>query len=73
VQKTVTEAKEKIVDNEHKLKRIDNIIMYNVEESKSDIASDMNFDEMQFCGSVMEHVLRVVYESIGDNFKVVRV
>jgi len=47
------------MDNEDKLKRINNIIMHNVEESKSDIASDRNVDDMQFCGSVMEQVLRV--------------
>jgi len=71
VQKTVTETKEKIMDNEDKLKRLNNIIMYNVEESKADIALDRNVDDMQFCGSVMEQVLRVGYEK-GDIVKLVR-
>jgi len=59
------------MDNEDKLKWINNIIMHNVEESKSDIASDRNVDDMQFCGSVMEQVLKVGYEK-GDIVKVVR-
>jgi len=57
----VTETKEKIIDNEDKLKQLNNIIMYNVEESKSDIISDRNVDDMQFCSSVMEQVLGVGY------------
>lgn len=71
VQKSVNETKEKIQDNEDKLKRINNIIMYNVEESKSDSAPVRNNDDMQFCGQVMEKVLKVGYEE-GDIVKVVR-
>jgi len=71
VQKMITETKEKIMDNEDIFKRLNNIIMYNVEESKADIASDRNVDDMQFCSSVMEQVLRVGYEK-GDIVKVVR-
>jgi len=59
IQKMVTETKEKIMDNEDKLKLINNIIMYNVEESKSDITSDRNVDSMQFCSSDMKQVLRI--------------
>jgi len=64
----VTQTKEKIMDNEDKLKRLNNIIMYNVEESKADITSDRNVDDMQFCSSIMEQVLRVGYEK-GDIVK----
>jgi len=41
----VIETKEKM-DNEDKLKRLNNIIMYNVEESKADNVSDRNVDDM---------------------------
>ena len=71
VQKSVTETKEKILDNEDKLKRKNNIIMYNVEESKSGTVAGRNDDDMKFCGSVMEEVLKVGYEK-GDIVKVVR-
>jgi len=36
------------MDNEVKLKRLNNIIVYNIEENKADIASDRNVDDMQF-------------------------
>jgi len=41
VQKTVTETTDKIMDNEDKLKRINNINMNNVRGCKSDFASDI--------------------------------
>jgi len=71
VHKTVTETKEKIMDNEDKLKRIKNIIMYNVQESKSETVSERNKDDMNFCGLIMDRVLKVGYEE-GDIIKVVR-
>lgn len=49
--------------NEDKLKRKNNIIMYNVEESKSGTVVERNDEDMQFCGS--EEVLKVGYEK-GD-------
>jgi len=47
---------EKTMVNGDKLKRINNVIMYNLEESKSAIVSERHNDDMQFFGSVMEYV-----------------
>jgi putative lipoic acid-binding regulatory protein len=71
VQKTVSETKEKIMDNDDKLKRRNNIIMYKVEESKLDTVAEKNYEDMDFCGQMMEKVLKVGYEK-GDIVKVVR-
>ena len=37
--------------------------MCNVEESKSGSVAGRNYDDMQFCGLVMEQVLKVGYEN----------
>ena len=71
VQKTVSETKEKIMDNDDELKRRNNIIMYNVEESKLDTEAERNYEDMDFCGQLMEKVLKVGYEK-GEIMKVVR-
>jgi hypothetical protein len=71
VQKSVTETKERIMENQDKLKRMNNIIMYNVAESVSDSAAARNKDDLNFCGSLMEKVLKVGYED-GDVTKIVR-
>jgi hypothetical protein len=71
VQKGVIETKEKIIENEDKLKRLNNIIMYNVEESRATSQADRNNDDMEFCARLMKTVLKVGYEK-GDISKVVR-
>lgn len=71
VQKSVSETKESIMENQDKLKRMNNIILYNVEESSSDSAIERNKNDLQLCSSLMEKVLKVGYED-GDIVKVVR-
>lgn len=71
VQKSVTDTQESIMENQDKLKRMNNIIMYNVEESKSDSGIERNNHDLSFCGSLMEKVLKVGYED-GDIIKVIR-
>jgi len=71
VQKSVTETKEKIIENEDKLRRMNNIIIYNVAESDSVSTPDRSKDDMKSCGSLMEKVLKVGYED-GDIVKVMR-
>ena len=71
VQKSVSETKEKIMDNEDKLERRNNIIMYNAEESKSDTAAGRNIEDIKFCGLLMDKVLNVGYEK-GEIVKTVR-
>ena len=71
VQKSVTETKEKIIENEDKLRRMNNIIIYNVAESDSVSTPDRSKDDMKSCGSLMEKVLKVEYED-DDIVKVVR-
>ena len=70
VQKSVTETKERILENEDELKRSNNIIMYNVVESSADSVIERNKDVL-FCGELMEKVLKVGYEE-GEIVKVVR-
>lgn len=71
VQKSVSETKDQILETEDKLKRINNIIMFNVEESKLASATERNEDDMKFCGRLMAQVLKVGYEK-GDIARVVR-
>jgi len=71
VQKSVTDIKERIMENKDKLKRINNIILYNVAESDCVLAAERNADDMSFCGELMEKVLKVGYE-VGDIVKVIR-
>lgn len=71
VQKSVSETKEKIMDNEDKLKRRNNSILYNVVESKLDTVAERNNEDLQFCGLLMDKVLKVGYEK-GEIVKVVR-
>lgn len=71
VQKSVTETKERILENEDKLKRSNNIIMYNVVESSADSVIERNKEDVLFCGELMEKVLKVGYEE-GEIVKVVR-
>lgn len=71
VQKSVSETTESIKENQDKLRRMNNIIMYNVEEGKSDSAIERNSNDLSFCGSLMEKVLKVGYED-GDIVRVVR-
>jgi hypothetical protein len=71
VQKSVSETKEKIMENEDKLKRRNNIILYNVAESNLATAAERHINDMQFCGSLMDKVLKVGYEKV-DIVKTVR-
>jgi len=71
VQKSVTDTKERIMENEDKLKNINNVILYNVADSDSDSAAERNAEDMSFCGELMEKVLKVGYE-VGDIVKVIR-
>jgi len=63
--------KERIMENEDKLKKINNVILYNVAESDNDSTAERNADDMSFCGELMEKVLKVGYE-VGDIVKVIR-
>jgi len=59
------------MDNQGKLKSMNNIIMCDVEERKSDSRIERNRQDLLFCGSLMEKILKVGYED-GDIAKVVR-
>jgi len=71
MQKSVTDIKERIKENEDKLLKINNVILYNVAESDSDSAAERNADDTSFCGELMEKVWKVGYE-VGDIVKVIR-
>jgi len=59
------------MENEDKLKRINNTIMYNVAASDSDSATETKADNMRYCGELVEKVLKVWYDA-GDIVKVIR-
>jgi len=48
VQKTLTETKERAIEEQDKASRINNIIMYRVNESQAESASDRNKDDRTF-------------------------
>jgi len=59
------------MENQDKLKRLNNIVMYSVAESNSNSAIERNNKDSRFCGSLMKKVLKVGYED-GDILKIVR-